>query len=75
MSSIENRLTLLRRIGPLDEKLTRALAGVYDWVKDEAPGDQARAAELKQACIAATPTVGPQSSWADLVTVNHLRAI
>jgi uncharacterized membrane protein YccC len=27
-------------------------------------------AELKQACVAATPAVGPQSSWADLLAVN-----
>jgi uncharacterized membrane protein YccC len=70
VSSIEDRLTVLRRIGPLDAKLTRALEGVYDWVKVKAPGDQPRPSELKEACIAAAPTVGPQSSWADLVTVN-----
>jgi len=69
VSAIEDRLTLLRRIGPLDAKLTRALAGVSDWLKPKA-GDRLRAAELKEACVAATPTVGPQSSWADLVTVN-----
>ena len=70
VSAIEDRLTLLRRIGPLDAKLTRALAGVSDWLKPKAPGDRLRAAELKEACVATTPTVGPQSSWADLVTVN-----
>jgi uncharacterized membrane protein YccC len=70
VSAIEDRLTLLRRIGPLDAKLTRALAGVCDWLKPKAPGDRLRAAELKEACVATTPTVGPQSSWADLVTVN-----
>jgi len=69
VSAIEDRLTLLRRIGPLDAKLTRALAGVSDWLKPKA-GDRLRAAELKEACVAATPTVGSQSSWADLVTVN-----
>src|SRR6202790_4244373 len=70
VSAIEDRLTLLRRIGPLDAKLTRALAGVCEWLKPKAPGDRLRAAELKEACVATTPTVGPQSSWADLVTVN-----
>lgn len=70
VSAIEDRLTLLRRIGPLDAKLTRVLAGVCDWLKPKAPGDRLRAAELKEACVATTPTVGPQSSWADLVTVN-----
>ena len=70
VSAIEDRLTLLRRIGPLDAKLSQALAGVYDWLKLQAPGDRHRAAELKEACVAATPAVGPQSSWADLVKVN-----
>ena len=70
VSAIEDRLTLLRRTGPLDAKSTRALAGVCDWLKPSTPGDQLRAAELTEACAAATPTVGPQSSWADLVTVN-----
>jgi len=70
VSAIEDRLTLLRRMGPLDAKLTRVLAGAYDWVSAKVPGDELRLAELKQACVAATPTVGPQSSWADLVTVN-----
>jgi uncharacterized membrane protein YccC len=27
-------------------------------------------AELKEACVAATPTVGPKSSWADLLRLN-----
>jgi uncharacterized membrane protein YccC len=70
VSAIEDRLTLLRRIGPLDAKLTRALAGVCDWLKPKASGDRLRAEELKEACVATTPAVGPQSSWADLVTVN-----
>ena len=70
VSAIEDRLTLLRRMGPLDAKLKRAVEGVYDWVNAKAPVDQPSPAELREACVAATPTVGPQSSWADLVTVN-----
>jgi uncharacterized membrane protein YccC len=70
VSAIEDRLTALRRVGPLDAKLSQALAGVYDWLRLKAPGDRRRAAELKEACVAATPAVAPQSSWADLVTVN-----
>src|SRR5215471_9204401 len=68
VSAIEDRLTLLRRMGPLDARLKRAVEGVYDWVNAKAPGDQSPA-ELREACVAATPTVGPQSSWADLLTV------
>jgi uncharacterized membrane protein YccC len=70
VSSIEDRLTVLRRMGPLDAKLAGLLDSVADWVHAQAPDDGSRAAELRDACIAATPTVGPQSSWADLVTVN-----
>jgi uncharacterized membrane protein YccC len=70
VSAIEDRLTLLRRLGPLDAELTRLLADVCDWMKLDAPGDRRRAEELKLACAAMTPTVGPQSGWTDLVTVN-----
>jgi uncharacterized membrane protein YccC len=70
VSAVEDRLTLLRRLGPIDAKLSQALAGVHDWLGLKAPADRRRAAELKEACFAATPAVGPQSSWADLVTVN-----
>ncbi len=67
---IEDRLTVLRGIGPLDAKLSRLLTDVYDWLQLELPGDGRRAAELRAACAAAVPSVGPQSRWADLVTVN-----
>src|SRR6516225_236684 len=70
VAGVEDRLTLLRRLGPLNAKLSDALAGVHDWFGLKTPGDPSRAAELKKACVAATPAVGPQSSWADLVTVN-----
>jgi uncharacterized membrane protein YccC len=70
VSAIEDRLTLLRRNGPLDAKLAHAVEGVYDWVNTKAPSDEGRPTELKEACVAATPAVGPQSSWADLVAVN-----
>src|ERR1700748_1048017 len=61
VSAIEDRLTLLRRTGPLDAKLSRAVEGVYTWVNAKVPGDQPSPAELKEACLAATPAVGPQS--------------
>jgi len=70
LSAVADRLTVLRRLGPLDTKLSQAVASVHDWLGLKPPGDRRRTAELKEACVAATPTVGPQSSWADLVTVN-----
>src|SRR5262252_4796915 len=69
-SAIEDRLTVLRRVGPLDVKLSQALADVYDWLQAQAPGDRRRAAELKEATVVAALAVGPQSSWTDLVKVN-----
>src|ERR1700744_940462 len=51
VSSIEDRLTLLRRMGPLDAKLARALAGVTEWVHATTPDNQVQPAGLKQACI------------------------
>src|SRR5215475_9853735 len=70
VSSIEDRLTLLRRRGPLEPRLARAVDEVHDWVNAKVPADERRIAELKQACVEAMPAVGPQSSWEDLVTVN-----
>ena len=70
VSAIEDRLTLLRRMGPLDVELTHLLADISEWMKLDAPGDRRRADELKLTCAAVTPAVGPQSSWADLVKVN-----
>jgi len=70
VSAIEDRLTLLRRVGAFDAKLSQAVAGIYDWLQVQAPGDRRRAAELKEACVVATPAVGPLSSWTDLVKVN-----
>ena len=70
LTAIADRLTVLRRLGPLDPKLSQALGGVYDWLDANGPGGQSRAAELKEACTAATPAISPQSTWRDLVTVN-----
>src|SRR6516164_9468584 len=70
VSAVEDRLTLLRRLGPLNAKLSQVVTGVHDWFGLKTPGDPSRAAELKKVCVAATPSIGPQSTWADLVTVN-----
>src|SRR5215469_11407766 len=70
LSSIEDRLTVLRGVGPLDAELSRVLASVYGWVQSDRPEDGQRAAELRAACTGAAPAVGPQASWADLVAVN-----
>jgi len=69
VGAIEDRLAVLHGIGRPDVKLSRLVTDVYDWLQFETPGDR-RAAELRAACAAAVPSVGPQSRWADLVTVN-----
>src|SRR5262249_10501106 len=72
VSAIEDRLTLLRRIGPLDAELTSLLADVGDWMKLDAPGDRQRAEGLKEACARAMPAVGADSGWVDLVKFTLL---
>jgi uncharacterized membrane protein YccC len=101
LTAVEDRLAVLRRMGPLPEKLAHVVSDIHDWVRDSGvqntkvqdskvqdsgvrgkdtqnkkylqniPEDgRGRAAELRQACVAVTPSVGPDSAWADLVTVN-----
>jgi uncharacterized membrane protein YccC len=70
LSAIEDRLAVLRSMGPLPDKLAHVISDVHDWVRSEAPSSAARADELRQDCLAATPAVGERSTWADLVTVN-----
>jgi uncharacterized membrane protein YccC len=70
VSAIEDRLNVLRGMGRLDAGLSRLLNAVYDWMQLKVPGDRQRAAELRQACAAIAPALGPQSNWAELLTVN-----
>ncbi len=75
LTSIEDRLTVLRRTGPLPDKLGGVVADVHDWVQSTAPSDPARVEELREACLAAAPGVGERSvgehvTWADLLTIN-----
>ena len=70
VSAVEDRLTMLRRLGPSEAKLSWAVAQIYEWLAPQAPNDRGRAAALKEDCVAAMPAIGPQLSWADLVTIN-----
>jgi uncharacterized membrane protein YccC len=45
VSAVEDRLTVLRCLGPLDPKLSQALAGIYGWLGLKDIGDRRRAAE------------------------------
>jgi uncharacterized membrane protein YccC len=70
VSAIEDRLAVLRGLGPLPENLSRVIRSVHDWVQNETASGPLRARELHQATLAAAPVITPQSSWADLVTTN-----
>jgi uncharacterized membrane protein YccC len=80
LTAVEDRLVVLRRMGPLPEKLAGVVSDIHDWVKhsdlkdqdmyDNAVSSRDRAAQLRQACTTATPSVGPDSAWADLLIVN-----
>jgi uncharacterized membrane protein YccC len=70
LTAIEDRLMMLRGMGPLPDKLARVISGVHDWVSDNSANDPQRAQELRQATLAATPAITSQSNWADLVAAN-----
>lgn len=70
LTAIEDRLNVLRGMGPLPENLARVIAAVHDWVQDKSANDPARAQSLRQAALAATPSITEQSSWGDLVAAN-----
>jgi uncharacterized membrane protein YccC len=70
LTAIEDRLGVLRGIGPLPAKIARVVQDVHDWVQTAVPSDPPRADELRQASLAATPPIGERNSWADLVAAN-----
>jgi uncharacterized membrane protein YccC len=70
LTAIEDRLGVLRGVGPLPDKIVRVVQDVRDWVQTAVPGDPPRADELRQACLVATPPLGERNSWADLVAAN-----
>jgi uncharacterized membrane protein YccC len=70
LSAVEDRLVLLRQSGPLPENLARLVSDTHDWIQGQTRGDRPHAEELRRACIAVTPEIGPHSNWRDLVIVN-----
>ena len=69
VTAIEDRLTVLRRLGPLDPKLSQALADVYDWLDVRLRRSRSRR-RAREACLAATPAVGPHVSLTYRATVD-----
>jgi uncharacterized membrane protein YccC len=75
LTAVEDRLVVLRRMGPLPERLSRTVSDIHEWVHgsdmpDKNADGRGRAAELREACAAATPAVGADSTWTDLLIVN-----
>ncbi len=70
LSTIEDRIALLRRMGPLRPELETLIADVSAWCAQKEGGERSEAHRLRRACAAALPEAGPQSDWADLVTVS-----
>ena len=65
-TAIEDRLMVLRGLGPLPDNLGRVVAAVHDWVLDESASDPARAQSLRQArrAIASGVSISPAAPWA-----------
>jgi uncharacterized membrane protein YccC len=72
LSTIEDRLALLRREAILPDRVAQLIADVSGWVTRTAAGNRKEAYELQRACVAALPDTSPQSGWSDLVTVSLL---
>jgi len=70
LSTIEDRIAVLRRMGPLRPELETLIADVVAWCAQNEGGDRHEAHRLRRACAAALPEAGPQSDWIDLVTVS-----
>jgi uncharacterized membrane protein YccC len=66
-SSIASRLVALKPYG-LTRDLRDAMAAMRDWLADGAPASGAVA--LRQSIAAATPALGPQAGWPDLLSAS-----
>jgi uncharacterized membrane protein YccC len=72
LSTIEDRIDLLRRDGALPAQLSNLMADIARWFEQNQTGDRREALRLRRACAAALPESGPQARWSDLVTVSLL---
>jgi uncharacterized membrane protein YccC len=72
LSTIEDRIEILRRSEALPPGVTALLAEAAQWFKTGEVRDRSEAFRLRRACLAAIPDVGPKSSWTELMQVNLL---
>jgi len=70
LSGIEDRIAALRRCGVLPDKVAKLIADVSRWFAQKETGDRTEVHGFKRAGAAILSATGPQSGWADLLTVS-----
>src|SRR5262249_57023604 len=62
VSAVEDRLTMLGRLGPLEAKLSQAVAQIYEWLAAPAAVDRNPPRALEEGRVAPRPAFRPHSS-------------
>jgi uncharacterized membrane protein YccC len=70
LSGVEERIAALRRIGDFPDKVAKLIADVSHWFAQQDKGDKTGAQRFQRDGAEILSTTGPQSSWADLLTVS-----
>jgi uncharacterized membrane protein YccC len=70
LSGIEDRIAALRRYGSLPDEVAKLIAEISRWFAQKETGDRTEAEGFKRAGAAILSATGPQSGWAELLTVS-----
>jgi uncharacterized membrane protein YccC len=70
LSGIEDRIAALRQNGTFPDKAATLIADVSRWFAEKDAGDRTEVEGLQRAGAAILSATGPQSGWADLLTVS-----
>jgi uncharacterized membrane protein YccC len=68
LSGIEDRIAALRRYGSLPDEVAKLIAEISRWFAQQQIGIEAQ--DFRRAGAAILSATGPQSGWADLLTVS-----
>jgi len=68
LSGIEDRIAALRRYGSLPDEVAKLIAEISRWFAQQQIGIEAQ--DFRRAGAAILSAMGPQSGWADLLTVS-----
>ncbi|MDM0022814.1 FUSC family protein [Variovorax saccharolyticus] len=71
LSAVGDQLPVLRGAGSLPPAMSMVAGEVRAWVVEDPASGSPRANALIEACRSAAPTLGPHSSWIDILTANH----